>query len=157
MTESLRTRLVGTWRLVSYETMEPDGSRGRPYGDAVGRLEYDDCGNMAGQVMRPGRPRVEVGEGAAQQVRAAYLGYIAYFGTYEIAADGERVVHHVEGALNPAWVGGDQTRTLRFEGERLVLTADVPKAGAIVTHVLTWERSPASPQSGVGEISREPA
>lgn len=136
----MRERLVGTWRLVSYETDERDGKRGKPYGDAVGRLEYDDHGNMAGQVMRPSRARVELGDGSAQQVRAAYLGYIAYFGTYEVAADGASVVHHVEGALNPAWVGGQQVRRLRFDGDRLVLSADVHKAGETVTHTLTWEK-----------------
>jgi Lipocalin-like domain len=136
----MKERIVGTWRLLSYETRDADGRTGRPYADAVGRLEYDDHGNMSGQVMRPGRAPVEIGEGGAQQVRAAYLGYIAYFGTYEVARDGRTVVHHVHGALNPAWVGGDQVRAVRFEGERLVLSADVLKAGRTVTHVLTWER-----------------
>ena len=136
----MKERLVGTWHLVSYETIEPDGGRGRPFGNAVGRLTYDASGNMTGQVMRPNRSRVELGEGSAQQVRAAYTGYIAYFGTYDIAADGQSVVHHVHGALNPAWVGGDQIRGLRFEEDRLVLHAEVPKAGAIVRHVLTWKR-----------------
>ena len=136
----MKERLIGNWRLVSYETNETEGRRGKPYGDAVGRLSYDERGNMAGQVMRPDRARVELGEGNAQQVRAAYLGYIAYFGTYEVAEDGASVVHHVQGALNPAWVGGDQVRRMRFEGDRLVLSADVRKSGEIVTHVLTWER-----------------
>ena len=136
----MTNRLIGTWRLVSYETEEPGGRRGQPYGQAVGRLSYDENGNMAGQVMRPGRADVSLGEGSAQQVRAAYLGYIAYFGTYEIAPDGNSVVHHVDAALNPAWVGGDQVRALRFEGERLVLSAAVAKSGDTVTHVLTWER-----------------
>lgn len=136
----MKARLIGNWRLVSYETTETEGRRGKPYGEAVGRLSYDDRGNMSGQVMRPDRTRVELGEGNAQQVRAAYLGYIAYFGTYEVAGDGTSVVHHVEGALNPAWVGGDQVRRMRFEGERLVLSADVRKSGEVVTHVLTWER-----------------
>lgn len=133
-------RLVGSWRLVSYETDEAGGRRGRPYGDAVGRLTYDDRGNMTGQVMRPNRARVEIGDGSAQQVRAAYIGYIAYFGTYEVADDGRSVVHHVDGALNPDWVGGTQRRALRFDGERLILSADVKKHAAIVTHSLTWER-----------------
>ena len=136
----MKQRLIGNWRLVSYETTETGGRRGKPYGDAVGRLSYDAGGNMSGQVMRPDRARVELGEGNALQVRGAYLGYIAYFGTYEVAPDGQSVVHHVEGALNPAWVGGDQVRRMRFDGERLVLSADVQKAGATVTHVLTWER-----------------
>lgn len=133
-------RLVGSWRLVSYETDEQGGKRGTPYGDAVGRLEYDDHGNMSGQVMRPGRARVDPGNGNAPLVRAAYFGYIAYFGTYEVAPDGGSVVHHVQGSLNPAWVGGRQVRKLRFDGERLVLSADVHKSGETVTHTLTWER-----------------
>jgi hypothetical protein len=136
----MKDRMIGNWRLLSYETTETGGRRGKPYGDAVGRLSYDERGNMSGQVMRPARAAVELGEGNAQQVRAAYLGYIAYFGTYEVAPDGESVVHHVHGALNPAWVGGDQVRRMRFEGERLILSADVKKAGETVTHVLTWER-----------------
>jgi len=136
----MKERLVGTWRLLSYETNEQGGKRGKPYGDAVGRLEYDDHGNMSGQVMRPDRARVERGEGNAQQLRGAYIGYIAYFGTYEVASDGESVIHHVEGALNPAWVGGHQVRKMRFVGDRLVLSADVAKGGDVVTHTLTWER-----------------
>jgi hypothetical protein len=136
----MKERLVGTWRLVSYETGEQEGRRGKPYGDAVGRLDYDDRGNMSGQVMRPGRARVEFGDGNAQQVRAAYLGYIAYFGTYEVTADGRSVVHHVRGSLNPAWVGGQQVRQLRFDGDQLVLSADVHKGNEVVTHTLIWER-----------------
>ena len=57
-----------------------------------------------------------------------------------MAADGQSVVHHVQGALNPAWVGGTQVRKMRFDEDLLVLTADVQKGGAVVTHTLTWER-----------------
>jgi hypothetical protein len=138
--KAVSTRLIGSWRLVSYETRDPKGRRGEPYAAAVGRLTYDERGNMSGQVMRPGRARVQVGKGNAQTVRAAYIGYIAYFGSYEVAPDGTSVVHHVVGALNPEWVGGTQVRKLRFDGDRLVLSADVRKAGEIVTHTLTWER-----------------
>lgn len=138
--KSVRDALVGSWRLVSYETRDPANRVGRPYGAAVGRLTYDDRGQMSGQVMRPDRARVEIGVGNAQSVRAAYIGYIAYFGSYEVSPDGTSVVHRVEGALNPEWVGGEQVRKLRFDGDRLVLSADVRKSGAIVTHTLTWER-----------------
>ena len=136
----MKERLLGNWRLVSYETRDAAGRTGRPYGNAVGRISYDAQGNMAGQVMRPDRAHVESGEGNASRVREAYLGYIAYFGTYDVAPDGASVVHHVQGALNPAWVGGDQVRRLRFEGDRLLLSVDVHKDGALVTHTLTWER-----------------
>jgi hypothetical protein len=130
----MKERLIGSWRLVSYETTDDSGRRGRPYGDAVGRISYDANGNMAGQVMRPDRAH------GTPAGRAADAGYIAYFGTYEVAADGRSVVHHVHGALNPAWVGGDQVRMLRFEGERLILSTETRKSGASITHELTWER-----------------
>jgi hypothetical protein len=134
-------RLVGHWILTSYDVFAPDGSVARPFGEAIGRICYDDRGNMAGQVMRPGRASVESREGSAQQVRAAYIGYIAYFGRYEVNEAGDTVTHHVEGALNPAWVGGQQVRQMRVEGDRLILEARVQKNGQSMRHVLTWERA----------------
>ena len=134
--------LFGNWTLVSYVTHHPDGSRGKPYGDAVGRLSYDEHGHMSGQVMRPGRMEVAPGEWGTQQVRSAYAGYIAYFGTYEVGPSGDEVVHHVQGALNPAWVGGHQVRRLRFDGELLILSTEVAKGGVMVNHVLTWRKLP---------------
>ena len=133
-------QLVGNWTLLSYITENPDGSRGKPYGEAIGRLSYDEHGHMAGQVMRPGRSDVAPGEWGAQQVRSAYAGYIAYFGTYQVNEAGDTVVHHVHGALNPGWVGGDQVRRMRFDGELLVLSTEVVKGGALVKHSLTWKK-----------------
>jgi hypothetical protein len=134
------TKLVGHWTLLSYITENADGSRRQPYGHAVGRLSYDAHGHMAGQVMRPGRLDVAPGQWGAQEVRSAYAGYIAYFGTYEVNEGEDTVVHHVEGALNPGWVGSDQVRRMRFDGDLLILSTDVPKGGAMVRHTLTWKK-----------------
>lgn len=133
-------RLVGNWTLLSYVTENPDGSQGKPYGDAVGRLSYDEHGHMAGQVMRPARALVTPGDWQSQQVRSAYAGYIAYFGTWEVNHSGDTVMHHVQGALNPGWVGGTQVRRLRFDGDLLILSTQVEKGGAMVNHVLTWKK-----------------
>ena len=138
----MTNRLVGHWILVSYDAVAPDGTRSLPFGHAVGRLSYDEHGHMSGQVMRPGRARVSVGEGGAQQVRAAYIGYIAYFGRYEVGPAGDTVTHFVDGALNPAWVGGEQVRQMRFDGDLLVLQADVQKGLHTIRHELTWRRLP---------------
>ena len=98
---------------------------------------------MAGQVMRPDRGPVNVGrEGEAQTVRAAYIGYIAYFGLYEVNEAAGTVTHHVRGALNPSWVGGHQVRTMRFDGDLLILQADVTKGDQNIVHVLTWRKLP---------------
>jgi hypothetical protein len=132
--------LIGNWSLISYITEAPDGTRGKPYGDAVGRLSYDASGNMSGQVMRPGRAPVIHGESGVADVRAAYAGYIAYFGSYEVNDARDTVVHHVQGALNPGWVGGSQVRRMRFDGDRLVLSTDVKKGSSMIRHTLTWQR-----------------
>lgn len=136
----MQERLVGTWELVDFVSVEADGSVIRPFGAAVGRLTYDADGNMAGQVMRPGRAPVEQGDAATAQTRAAYTGYIAYFGRYDLNEAGDTVTHHVAGALNPAMVGGDQVRRISFDGDRLVLEADVRRRGETIRQVLTWHR-----------------
>ena len=44
----------------------------------------------------------------------------AYAGTYSLIHAG--VIHHVEVATDPTWIGKDQTRFVHFEGERLIVT-----------------------------------
>jgi hypothetical protein len=56
--KAVSERLIGSWRLVSYQTLDGAGRRGEPYAAAVGRLTYDDRANRSGQVMRPYRARV---------------------------------------------------------------------------------------------------
>jgi hypothetical protein len=136
----MKERIVGHWTLVSYEGIAADGTRTRPFGDAVGRLSYTAEGQMEGQVMRPERAPVSFIDGETRRIRAAYTGYIAYFGTYVVSDGAETVTHHVEGALNPAWVGGQQVRRMRFDGDLLVLQAEVRKGEQTIRHELTWRR-----------------
>lgn len=140
-------RLVGNWTLLSYDSINPDGTRGKPFGEAVGRLTYDSLGYMSGQVMRPDRAPIARRDQGTHNLRAAYSGYIAYFGTYEVTGAGDTVVHHVLGALNPAWVGGRQVRKMRFDGDLLILEALIERPEGPLRHVLTWQRLavPAEP------------
>ena len=139
-------RLVGNWTLLSYDSIHADGTTGKPFGNAVGRLTYDELGYMSGQVMRPDRAAIARTNKGTRRLRAAYAGYIAYFGTYQVNDADATVVHHVRGALNPEWVGGRQVRRFRFEGDLLILQVDIPRPDGLVRHVLTWERltSPAA-------------
>jgi hypothetical protein len=137
---TMAARLVGTWDLVSFVSYEADGSAIEPFGRAVGRIMYDAAGHMAGQVMRPGRAAIGRGEASAEQIRAAYTGYIAYFGRYTVNDSGDVVTHHVAGSLNPGMVGGDQIRRMTFDGDRLVLEAAVQRRGETIRQVLTWRK-----------------
>ncbi len=136
-----RDRFIGTWRLVSWEIRDPDGTVRHPYGkNAVGYLIYTADGHMAAEIMDPDRrqsdPDFPLEAAAAQTLpeadRArAYDTYLSYCGTYTVEAD--RVVHHVKAGLVPSWTGSDQVRPCRFEGGRLVI--------GVGNQALTWERA----------------
>jgi len=66
------------------------------------------------------------------------VGFIAYFGTFDVDESAKTVIHHVQACLVPSWVGTDLKRTYRFEANRLVLTA----TAATSVLELVWEREP---------------
>jgi hypothetical protein len=139
-------RFIGVWKLLSCERRFADGKVDYPYGEKpVGRLTYDRTGRMSALLMRPGR-RSTVPPGGnlinsnagAEEIREAVTGFNAYFGTFEIDEASHTVMHHVQAALVPTWVGKDVKRTYRFASNRLMLTAAV--AGS--SQNLVWEREP---------------
>ena len=138
--------LIGTWRLVAFESRTASGEIRHPLGRVpVGQLVYDGAGHMSAQLMDPERPPFAAGDlarGSEAEVRAAAGGYIAYYGTYTLDLAAGVVTHHVEGALFPNWVGGEQVRYVRLEGDRLTLTTPPMRLGGEeATTVLVWERA----------------
>jgi hypothetical protein len=79
---------VATWILVSWEAHTPEGDTVHPFGeDAAGRIMYDGEGNMSVHLMHRDRPHFSIGSplgGTAEEIEAAYNGYLAYYGTYKI-------------------------------------------------------------------------
>jgi hypothetical protein len=82
------TRLIGTWRLVSFESNDQENPRARG-AHPIGLIFYDATGHMSAQIM-PDRPRrkftgspspVFAGpQPTAEEAIDAILGYTAYFG-----------------------------------------------------------------------------
>jgi hypothetical protein len=69
----------------------------------------------------------------------AFSTFIAYAGRYTL--DGDKVIHHVEIASIQDWVDPDLIRSIRFEGERIVLaTPPSLDGGKILTFELIWQR-----------------
>ena len=139
--------LVGTWRLVSYESRETAGAVQYPLGQGViGQLWYDARGHMSAMLMKPDRPPFasqDLRRGTDAEIRAAFDGFIAYFGTYTVDPAKRTVTHHVRGASYPNWVGGDQVRYYKLEGARLVLsTPPIQIGGRPFETILVWERVP---------------
>jgi hypothetical protein len=143
--QTIREQLIGTWRLVSYETLGADGSIVHPMGrNATGFIMYVPDGFMSANLMVPGRPPFTGGgasTAAQAELAAASSGYFGYAGRFEVDEAGNSVRHHIEVSLVPNLVGTAQFRHVRFEGARLILRGDpVPIAGRVSAPIITWER-----------------
>ncbi|MFC1857900.1 lipocalin-like domain-containing protein, partial [Thermodesulfobacteriota bacterium] len=141
-----KNRFVGTWSLASSEFRLSDGQVVYPLGEeATGILSYDAEGYMSAQLMRSERPVFASDNplgGAPKEIKAAFEGYVAYFGTYEIKEEKKTVIHHVAGSWFPNWVGSDQIRYFEFSGNRLTLTTPPISFGDLtLTGLLVWERA----------------
>jgi hypothetical protein len=137
--------VVGTWKLVSYVTETPDGTRTFPLGeDAVGMAIYLPNGRVSIQFMKRDRPRFKSGDawrGTLEEERAAFESYFAYAGRYTLDAQGSTVTHHIEVSSIPDYVGIDLQRTVAIAGNRLTLrTPPRTLAGQTSTSTLIWER-----------------
>ncbi|KVD50804.1 hypothetical protein WT97_19650 [Burkholderia sp. MSMB1459WGS] len=147
LASQLRERLVGAWRLVSYEIRPCDGSPSAyPLGrDVRGWILYTPDGYMSAQLMAAGRPRYTNGDlqgGTDDECAAAARGYIAYSGPFQVADDGT-LTHAMDVSLFPNWIGDVQQRAVMLDGDRLQLgtVAPVRIDGREVDAVLLWARA----------------
>jgi hypothetical protein len=122
----LAQKLVGTWRVVRFMDTDSSGKVTYPFGEKPrGYIVYDPTGHLSVQIMRmPARHVFAAGDddkGTDAEVRAAYDGYAAYFGTYRVDEANSIVTHVVEGSLNPSYTGTDQPRPFKLDGDVLVI------------------------------------
>jgi Lipocalin-like domain len=152
-----KEQFAGTWRLVSTEHQDSNGRLHHPYGEnPMGILVYDSDGHMSVQIMRRDRPAIAaIDSGTPEEIRAAFIGYAAYFGTYDVNEQDGSVVHHLEASLLP-WVGGDQKRLFTFSGNRLTLRPP-PRVfgGVMLSGHLVWERVSPPPEDEPAPFSEE--
>lgn len=144
-------RLVGTWRLVSLETIRPNGEVIYPfYGKhPEGLLIYDRSGWMSVQIVSDPKPMVPIAssrEGflaaASAEKVAAVDGYYAYFGTWTVDPAGRTVTHHITQSLYPGERGENGVRRLTLDSNRLTLVAMTHEMGEDHERRLVWERIP---------------
>lgn len=147
--ETLRQKLIGTWRLVSYEIRGSDGPVTHPMGrEATGLIMYAPDGYVSANLMVPGRPAfsgASVASATPAELTAAAAGYFAYAGRFEVDQSAPLVLHHIDICLIPNMVGSTQRRHVILEGPRLTLRADpMPSGDGVATIFIIWERaSPA--------------
>lgn len=135
-----KEKFVGRWRLLSHEFTTSEGKVFKPYGEnAVGEVMFSPHGRFSAQIMRCDRKITEHAP-TTDEIKKAYFGYVAYFGRFEVDEEKKMLVNHVEGALNPAWVGGVQIRYYEFEGDKIILRTDpIERGGVTIVGKLVWE------------------
>jgi hypothetical protein len=122
-------RLIGTWKLVSFESTDQEMRQLRG-ANPIGLIFYDATGHMAAQIT-PDRVRrrftgpvsgVFAGpRPTADEALDALNGYTAYFGTYSVDERARTVTHHRLGNLNPGALGDFVRRYEFVTNDRLVL------------------------------------
>jgi hypothetical protein len=116
--------LVGTWTLVSMASRDQaTGEEVHPWGEApVGRLSYTADGRMTAVLTAADRTisTASASNAPVEEQAQLFRKLVAYAGRYTVTA--EEVVHHVEVAADPTWIGKDERRFIRLDADRLLLT-----------------------------------
>jgi hypothetical protein len=143
---SAASRLIGTWKLVSYESSDTDSKQFRGP-NPVGLIYYDRTGHMAVQIAPDRQRRRFTGPQAGvftgpsptpDEALDAIAGYAAYFGTYTVDERAQTVTHTRIGNINPGGVGDFVRRYEFLSDDRVAL---VPQERTDLRAVrLTWER-----------------
>jgi hypothetical protein len=148
---SSKEQLVGAWRLVSIETIRPNGEVIYPfYGKhPEGLIMYDGSGWMSVQIVSDPPANVP-SESSREAVLAAptsdkskaFDNYYAYFGTWTVHETNKTVTHHIQQSLIPGERKEDGTRHYVVDGDRLTLTAKTHEMGEDHERKLVWQRLP---------------
>ncbi|MBI4788623.1 MAG: lipocalin-like domain-containing protein [Chloroflexi bacterium] len=141
-----KEQIVGTWNLISYELRLRDGIVIRPMGEGVqGILMYDAQGHVVVELMDPERRYFESGDwlkGTPEEIKEAFEGSLAYYGTYELEEHKGMILHHIQGCTFPNWSGTDQERIIELAGDKLkLITPMISLSGEELVGHLTFQRA----------------
>lgn len=150
-TTSLRERLIGAWKLVSYVEQPVDGSAPfYPFGEnPEGIIMYTPDGFMSAQLCHPARLPFASGDwfkGTPEEYEAEASSYIAYTGPFDVDEELQSLTHTMFISLFPNWIGQTQPRVVRIEGDYLYLgtAAPIQSQGKTVNSALKWKRASAA-------------
>ena len=141
-TQKSNAKFVGSWELQEWSAELTDGNIVYPFGeDAIGRITYDDFGNMAVQIMKNNRSPFQSEDplqARADEIIPAYNGFLAYCGSYNVYPDSAQVVHHIKISSFPNWVGQNQIRFYEFKEDKMILSTEVVGSSR---HKLVWKKT----------------
>jgi hypothetical protein len=132
-------KLTGNWRLVSFYTEDVQTKeRVNAYGEHPKGHVAITSDRVFAFVTADGRKAPQTPEEQA----AAFRSMISYTGKYRL--EGDKLITTVDLAWNESWVGTEQMRFWRLDGDKLsITTAPIPnpnKSGGMMVGTLVWER-----------------
>jgi hypothetical protein len=137
----LENPLIGAWRLKSIAGVVPKAAIFSMGAKPQGILIYTASGHMAAEIVRDPGPTFPSGyeNASPEEIRNAFEGYYAYFGTYHVNTAEKTVTHHLQCSLRPAEIGRDYVRVYKLSGDHLTLNP--VREGRKLQVRLTWERA----------------
>jgi hypothetical protein len=139
-----RTKLLGIWKLVSFEAEFQDTGELRPiFGNSPrGYMIFTPEGRMMALITAEGRKTPKTNEDQS----GAFSTMLAYSGMYRI--EGDKFITKVDVSWNEAWASTEQIRFFKLEGDHLhIFSAWAPSpiptlgSGRIARGILVWERA----------------
>jgi hypothetical protein len=131
--KSLKEQLVGTWTLVSYDSVAADNSHKPSFGSKPsGILVFDGGGKYVLVLTNSARPKWKSQgrlDATADEWKSAGLGTVAQFGKWSVDEGNKTLIRLPEGALNPNSPGVEARTTIAVSGDELRMTD--PNSGVV--------------------------
>ena len=126
-------KILGIWRLVSYEAeFQATGEREPVLGkNPTGYIIFTREGRAFFILTGEGRKAPNTDQDRADLLKSMF----AYTGMYRL--EGDKWITKVDVSWNPAWVGTEQVRFFKFDGDRLQV-------------ISMWVKSVTRPEKGMG-------
>ena len=139
----LKEQIVGTWMLVSSDTVQSNGTRSPTFGpNPRGIAIFDSGGHYVFVFNNSSLPKFAANNrttGTAEENKAVVQGSLTHFGTYSVNEADRSYTLHVESSSFPNWTGTEQKRSFTILGDDLKWIT--PAASGSGTAELVWKRA----------------
>jgi hypothetical protein len=139
----VKEQIIGTWILVSSDTVQPNGTRTPTFGTNPKGIAIFDGGNHyvfefvnSSLSKFAGNNRTA---GTADENKAVMQGTLAHFGTYTVNESDRSFTLHIDGSSFPNWTGTEQKRTFTITGDDLKWITPAASGGGSAE--LAWKRA----------------
>jgi Lipocalin-like domain len=141
--KTLKEQIVGTWMLVSSDTVQPNGTRSPTFGPTPkGIAIFDSSGHYALEFTSSSLPKFAANNrtvGTAEENKAVVQGSLAHFGTYTVNEADRSFTLRIESSSFPNWTGTEQKRPFTVLGDDLKYTTPAASGGGSAE--LVWKRA----------------